>query len=59
MFFRVQNEEIVVFVNAILNKKQIQSGSSEEALKTMQLVYKIYYSDIKWREKYDIQNPDI
>ena len=53
------DEEIAVFVNAILNKKQIQSGSSEEALKTMQLVYKIYYSDIKWREKYDIQNPDI
>ena len=53
------DEEIFVFVDAILNKKQIQSGSSEEALKTMQLVYKIYYSDIKWREKYDIQNPDI
>ena len=53
------DEEIVVFINAILNKKQIQSGSSEDALKTMQLVYRIYFSDIKWREKYDIQNPDI
>jgi len=53
------DEEIIVFVNAILKKTQIQSGSSEDALKTMQLVYKIYYSDIKWREKYDIKNPDI
>ena len=53
------DEEIMVFVNAILNKTQVQSGSSKDALKTMQLVYKIYYSDIKWREKYDIKNPDI
>ena len=53
------DEEIIVFVNAILNKTPVQSGSSEDALKTMQLVYKIYYSDIKWREKYDIKNPDI
>jgi len=53
------DEEIIVFVNAILNKTQIQSGSSDDALKTMQLVYKIYFSDIEWREKYDIQNPDI
>jgi predicted dehydrogenase len=53
------DEEIIVFVNTILNKTQVQSGSSKDALKTMQLVYKIYYSDIKWREKYDIKNPDI
>ena len=53
------DEEIIVFVNTILNKTPVQSGSSIDALKTMQLVYKIYYSDIKWREKYDIKNPDI
>ena len=53
------DEEIIFFIKAILNKTQIQSGSSEDALKTMQLVYKIYFSDIEWREKYDIQNPDI
>jgi len=53
------DEEIIVFVNAILNKTPVQSGSSTDALKTMQLVYKIYYSDIKWRVKYDIKNPDI
>jgi predicted dehydrogenase len=53
------DEEIIVFVNAILNRAQVQSGSSQDALKTMELVYKIYFSDIKWREKYDIKNPDI
>ena len=53
------DEEIIVFVNAILNRAQVQSGSSKDALKTMELVYKIYFSDIKWREKYDIKNPDI
>ena len=53
------DEEISVFINAILNKKPIFSGSSEDALKTMQLVYKIYFSDTEWREKYDIKNPDI
>jgi predicted dehydrogenase len=53
------DEEIIFFIKAILNKTQIQSGSSEDALKTMQLVYKIYFSDIEWRDKYDIQNPDI
>tara|TARA_B110000008_G_scaffold72640_1_gene73757 strand:- start:10468 stop:11508 length:1041 start_codon:yes stop_codon:yes gene_type:complete len=53
------DEEIIVFVNAILNNTQVHSGSSQDALKTMELVYKIYYSDIKWREKYDIKNPDI
>ncbi|MDB4847795.1 Gfo/Idh/MocA family oxidoreductase [Candidatus Pseudothioglobus singularis] len=53
------DEEIIVFVNAILNRAQVQSGSSQDALKTMELVYKIYFSDINWREKYDIKNPDI
>lgn len=53
------DEEIKVFVNAILNNSKIKGGSSKDALKTMQLVYKIYYSDIKWRDQYGIKNPDI
>ena len=53
------DEEIIVFVNAILNRVKVQSGSSQDALKTMELVYKIYFSDANWREKYDIKNPDI
>ena len=53
------NEEIKVFIHAILNDSPLQSSTSEDALKTMKLVYKIYYSDTNWREKYDIPNPEI
>lgn len=51
--------EITGFADCILNDKPVQSGTSEEALRTMQLVFKIYYADVAWRETYDISNPDI
>ena len=51
-------EEIKVFVDSILNDKPVQNGSSKDALRTMKLVYKIYYADSKWRTTYDIPNPD-
>lgn len=53
------DEEIMAFSDSVINDKPVQSGTSEDALRTMQLVYKIYYADAKWRNKYDIQNPDI
>ena len=53
------DEEIAVFADSILNNKPVQSGTSEDALRTMQLVFKIYYADPAWRETYNIQNPDI
>ena len=49
--------EIDIFVDAILNDKPIVSGSSYDALKTMQLVFQIYYNDKAWRKKYNITNP--
>ena len=49
--------EIDVFVDAVLENNPIVSGNSEDALKTMQLVYKIYHSDEKWRDKYHIKDP--
>ena len=49
--------EIDVFVEAIIENKPIESGNSTDALKTMQLVYKIYHSDASWRDKYNIANP--
>jgi len=52
------NEEIIVFANAILNDKPILSGTSDDALCTMKLVFKIYYADSEWREKYNIPNPE-
>tara|TARA_B100001173_G_scaffold243827_1_gene213904 strand:+ start:1755 stop:2807 length:1053 start_codon:yes stop_codon:yes gene_type:complete len=51
------SEEIKVFVDAIINKTKLVGSTSQDALKTMELVYSIYYSDSKWRKKYDIPNP--
>lgn len=51
-------EEIKAFTNSIINDKPIESGTSDEALRTMQLVYKIYHADPAWRTAYDIPDPD-
>jgi predicted dehydrogenase len=50
--------EITCFAESILNNTPIQSGSSEDAFRTMKLVYKIYYADSNWRSTYNISNPD-
>ncbi len=52
------DEEIKYFENCILKDEKIKNGSSTDAFNTMKLVYKIYYSDQNWREKYNIQNPE-
>lgn len=51
------DEEVVAFANAILNETPVLSGNSDDALRTMQLVFKIYYADPVWRETYDIPDP--
>jgi len=51
--------EIEEFADCILNNKEITSGTSDDALQTMKLVYKIYYADKKWRQTYSIKNPGI
>jgi predicted dehydrogenase len=53
------DDEINAFADAILNKKEVQNGTSDDALRTMQLVFNIYYADPVWRNKYNIQNPDL
>jgi len=45
--------EINEFVECIINNYKI-SSSSLEAFKTMELVYKIYSADLKWKLKYKI-----
>jgi len=50
--------EIEEFANCIITDKSITNGSSDDALQTMKLVYKIYYSDASWRDAYNIPNPD-
>lgn len=47
-------DEIYEFADAIIGGTQIQSGSSADALATMELVYKIYWSDPEWRNAFQI-----
>jgi predicted dehydrogenase len=50
--------EIGAFADSILKRGPVRSGTSEDALKTMKLVFKIYYSDPAWRKTYGIRDPD-
>jgi predicted dehydrogenase len=52
-------DEIVEFIKCINDNSHVLSGSSNDALETMKLVYKIYYADPSWRIKYNIDNPNI
>lgn len=52
-------EEIRAFAECIQNDRPVQSGTSQDALRTMQLVFKIYFADAAWRKTYDIPDPDI
>lgn len=51
-------KEIDLFYDAIVLDTSINSGSSQDALRTMRLVYEIYYADPIWRDKYNIQDPN-
>ncbi len=53
------DEEIAVFANCVVNNRPVLSSNSEDALRTMKLLFKIYHADPVWREAYDIPNPDI
>ncbi len=46
--------EISAFADSIINGSPIIHGSSEDALKTMKLVFKIYHADPQWRSTYSI-----
>ena len=50
--------EITTFADCVLNNKVIPSGTADDALQTMKLVFKIYYADTEWRTTYNIPNPD-
>ncbi len=47
-------DEIEVFAASIGNDSPVVSGSSEEALRTMHLVYRIYCADPEWRRRYNL-----
>lgn len=50
-------EELRCFAASILNDLPINSGSSEDAYRTMKLVYQIYHADPVWRDKFKITDP--
>jgi predicted dehydrogenase len=52
------DEEIRVFANAIVKNESLTTGTAEDVLQTMKMVYRIYYADYKWRRTYNILNPD-
>lgn len=47
-------DEIADFADAIQTGREITDGSSEDALRTMDLVYRIYAADPKWRERWNL-----
>ena len=51
-------EEISRFASCILQGRPVGSGSSDDALNTMKLVYRIYHADPRWRARYAIADPD-
>lgn len=48
-------KEICEFANAIKNNTSIEVGTSEDALKTMEHVFGIYYADEDWRNRFNIK----
>jgi hypothetical protein len=50
--------EITAFADCIINDSPIIKGSSDDALKTMKLVFTIYHADPIWRSCYSIPTPN-
>ena len=46
-------DEIAAFAEAILDDAPIVNGSSLEALRTIEMVYRIYHADPEWRARWD------
>jgi len=51
------DEEIDAFARLVVQDMPVQSGTSLDALRTMQLVYNIYHSDPNWRAAFNIPDP--
>jgi predicted dehydrogenase len=52
------DEEISAFAASIRDGIPVETGNSQDALRTMQLVFRIYFADPTWQQAYDIPNPD-
>ena len=51
------DKELNEFISSIRHNKKILNGSSQDALQSMILVYKVYWDDKVWRKKYNIKKP--
>jgi predicted dehydrogenase len=49
-------DEIADFAAAIVEGRPIGSGSSVEAFKTMQMVYRIYCADAEWKTQFNLND---
>ena len=49
-------DEVDDFANAITKNQPVTEGASLEALKTMQLVYRIYCADLEWKRRYALSD---
>lgn len=47
-------DEIADFASAITDGPPVEGGSSEDALRTMELVYRIYCADPEWRDRWNL-----
>lgn len=50
-------DEICEFADAICNGRNVQTGTSQDALNTMKLIHQIYWADPEWRKAYEIACP--
>jgi predicted dehydrogenase len=50
--------EINLFTKSVINNTKISSGTSRDAFNTLKLVSKIYFNDKRWRNLYNIEDPD-
>ncbi|MGY8991372.1 MAG: Gfo/Idh/MocA family protein [Rhodospirillales bacterium] len=49
-------DEIADFADAIINNKKIEHGTSDDALRTMALVYRIYCADSAWKAQWNLDD---
>ena len=49
-------DEVAEFIEAIRTDTPITDGTSDEALRTMQLVYRIYCADPVWKSRWDLSD---
>ncbi len=48
------SDEVAEFAGAIRSDREIENGSSDDALKTMKLVYRIYCADPQWKARWGL-----